>query len=219
MAVAALIDGAANRVRVEQRAAAGIHAEGDGRIQLHLFAEGETRARAAAAECCPCIDSRCPPDGAGRSVLPAPDRPVTIRNFMLASPSFVQSSPRIRTSGSSCTPVCSKTRCSTCRINSSMSRAVAPPMLTIKPACFSLTCAPPTVRPRRPQSSMSLAAKCPSGRLNVLPALGSVQRLLLPPRLGAFAPSARGWPRGRRGASASVACVTTTPASISALWR
>ena len=54
-----------------------------------------------------------------------------------------------------------------------MSRAVAPPMLTIKPACFSLTCAPPTVRPRRPQSSMSLAAKCPSGRLNVLPALGN----------------------------------------------
>ena len=41
VAVAALIDGAANRVRVEQRAAAGIHAEGDGRIQLHLFAEGE----------------------------------------------------------------------------------------------------------------------------------------------------------------------------------
>lgn len=43
MAVAALIDGAANRVRVEQRAAAGVHAERHGGIQFHLFAEGESR--------------------------------------------------------------------------------------------------------------------------------------------------------------------------------
>ena len=99
-----------------------------------------------------------------------------------------------------------------------MSRAVAPPMLTIKPACFSLTCAPPTVRPRRPQSSMSLAAKCPSGRLNVLPALGSVSGCFSRRALAHYSIRAR-MASGSPGVSASVACVITTPASISALWR
>ena len=49
---------------------------------------------------------------------------------------------------------------------------VAPPRLMTKPQCFSLICAPPTCRPRSPQSSMSLPAKAPCGRLKVLPALG-----------------------------------------------
>ena len=50
--------------------------------------------------------------------------------------------------------------------------AVAPPVLIIKPACFSLTCAPPTLKPFRPARSISAPAKWPSGRLNVLPADG-----------------------------------------------
>ena len=35
---------------------------------------------------------------------------------------------------------------------------VAPPVLMTKPACFSLTCAPPIVKPLRPASSISAAA-------------------------------------------------------------
>ena len=54
----------------------------------------------------------------------------------------------------------------------STSLAVAPPRLTTNPACFSLTCAPPTVSPFSPAASMSAPAKWPSGRLKVEPALG-----------------------------------------------
>ena len=46
------------------------------------------------------------------------------------------------------------------------------PLFTTKPACFSLTAAPPIEYPISPQSCISLPAKYPSGRLIVLPAEG-----------------------------------------------
>ena len=54
-----------------------------------------------------------------------------------------------------------------------MSRLVAPPLLTMNPACLSETCAPPTDIPLSPQSEISLPAKFPAGRLNVLPVEGT----------------------------------------------
>ena len=57
-------------------------------------------------------------------------------------------------------------------MRASTSAQVAPPVLTMNPACFSLTWAPPTRRPFKPHSSMRAAAKAPWGRLNTLPALG-----------------------------------------------
>ena len=52
------------------------------------------------------------------------------------------------------------------------SAAEALPVLMRKPACFSETCAPPTLAPFSPASSMSFPAKYPSGRLKKLPAEG-----------------------------------------------
>ena len=57
-------------------------------------------------------------------------------------------------------------------IKSSISLAVASPILTTNPQCFSETCAPLNVNPLSPQSSINFAAKYPSGLLKVLPALG-----------------------------------------------
>ena len=54
----------------------------------------------------------------------------------------------------------------------STSLQVASPVLTINPACLSLTMAPPIENPLRPHCSIRVPAKLPSGRLKVLPALG-----------------------------------------------
>src|SRR3546814_9119560 len=50
-----------------------------------------------------------------------------------------------------------------------MSALVASPMLMRKFVCFSLTCAPPTIKPRQPASSTSCHALWPSGFLKVEP--------------------------------------------------
>src|SRR5690606_3435826 len=51
----------------------------------------------------------------------------------------------------------------------SMSALVASPVLIRKLACFSLTCAPPSFRPRQPAASTSRQALSPGGFLKVEP--------------------------------------------------
>ena len=60
--------------------------------------------------------------------------------------------PKILTSGSIALPYFSIICFCTYLIKSNMSFAVALPVLTIKPACFSETCAPPIVYPLSPAS-------------------------------------------------------------------
>ena len=53
-----------------------------------------------------------------------------------------------------------------------MSRHVAPPAFWKKLACFSATCAPPTLRPLNPAASMRRPAKSPAGFLKNDPQVG-----------------------------------------------
>ena len=87
MAVAALIDGAANRVRVEQQRAAAESTPRATGVSSSTFAEGERgreqqRRNVVHALIAAVLQM------AQDARLPAPDRPVTIRNFMLASSFF-----------------------------------------------------------------------------------------------------------------------------------
>ena len=99
-----------------------------------------------------------------------------------------------------------------------MSLAVALPRLTMKPACFSLTCASPMRRPLSPASLMSFEANAPSGRLNVLPALGYSSGCYSR-RAASSCSVCRAMASGSPGVSRSVTSVTMTFASIMALWR
>ena len=94
-----------------------------------------------------------------------------------------------------------------------MSRQVAPPALMTKPACFSETCAPPTLVPFRPHCSISPPAKCPTGRLNVLPALGYSKGCL----------DRRRWARSaifsRMAVSLPVAKVRCAPTMLQGSWE
>ena len=120
-------------------------------------------------------------------LFPAPDRPDMMTNsigttssaargapdgFSLSCSAHRRTHPRSRTSRSRVTPVSRRTRSRTWSTRASTSAQVAPPRLMTKPACFSDTWAPPTVSPFRPHWSMRAAAKWPSGRLNMEPALG-----------------------------------------------
>src|SRR3546814_9473832 len=66
-------------------------------------------------------------------------------------------------------PLLSFTRRRTSSPSVSISALVASPVLMRKLVCFSLTCAPPTMKPRQPASSTSCQALCPSGFLKVEP--------------------------------------------------
>ncbi len=79
----------------------------------------------------------------------------------------------ILTSVTNSTPDLRATRVRASSISASMSAAVAPPVLTMKFACFSEICAPPMRWPFRPQDSIRRAAKSPGGLRNTEPALGS----------------------------------------------
>ncbi len=69
----------------------------------------------------------------------------------------------------------------TCLDSSRISAQVAPPVLMRKPACFSLTCAPPTRFPLSPQASIRVPAKCPGGRLKKAAGARVFEGLLFPP--------------------------------------
>ena len=76
------------------------------------------------------------------------------------------------TSSSKVIPYFAFTVLLTIYIKSKISLALAFPKFTTNPQCFSETCAPLSVSPLNPLSSINLAAKWPSGLLNVLPADG-----------------------------------------------
>ena len=95
------------------------------------------------------------------------------RSSILLTTSAYYCSGSLLTSVSRVTPNCSLTVCCTCLITASACAQVPCPTLTTKPQCFSDTMISPTRYPFNPASSINLPAKYPSGRLNVLPALGN----------------------------------------------
>ena len=84
-------------------------------------------------------------------------------NCGLGLPIYYRRRPTRLISQSSSTPLVSFTRARTVSPRVSMSSAVASPVLMRKLQCCSLTCAPPTLRPRHPAASMSCQLFWPGG--------------------------------------------------------
>ena len=94
------------------------------------------------------------------------------------------------------------------------------PRLMTKPACFSDTCAPPTVRPLQPALLDQTAREVALRPLEGTARTGILQRLRRPAAGHQVIHAAAGWRRCRPFARANSAWSTTAPGcSISRLWR